>query len=326
MDLDGDRTKRSTTALGNLAMACIANSERDPDLRNNDPVAPRLLRWTDGRVAAARPRFLHPAIRLATERIMPGIYGFALARIKHMDLIVRQESAAGIETLVILGAGYDTRAYRMQQELLGIRVFEVDHPTTSRDKQRRLARALRSIPENVVFVELDLTRQDLLKQLAAHGHQLSTRTLFLLSGVSMYLPEHTMLKLLDQVAAHCSNRSSILFDYINADALVDPGSFYGKEWLRHASKVGEEPVWGIRAGEARALLEERELSMVADLDADELAARYLRRSDGSTLVRPFQFGAIAHASAPGGTRVHDTPTSQVLFPADRDPRFNPRRL
>lgn len=300
MAVNGNRTKRSTTALGNLAMACIANSERDPGLRNDDPIAPRLLRWGDGRVATARPKLLHPAVRFATERIMPGIYGFALARVKHMDLIVRQETAVGIDSLVILGAGYDTRSYRMQTELSGVQVFEVDHPATSRDKRRRLARALRSIPENVSFVEVDFTRQDLLEQLAAHGHRLSTRTLFLLSGVSMYLPEEAMLKLFGQVAAHGSERTSLLFDYIDADVLIEPDRFYGKEWLPYASKVGETPTWGIHPGGARGLLAAHGLSLVSDLDADELTARYLRRADGSLVARPFQFGAIAHAFSPGG--------------------------
>ena len=288
-------------------MACIANTERDSKLRNDDPIAPRLLRWGDGPVAAARPKLLHPAIRFAVERIMPGIYGFALARVRHMDLIVRRETAAGIDSLVILGAGYDTRAYRMQPELSDVRVFEVDHPATSRDKRRRLANEIRSIPENVRFVELDFTRQDLLEELAAHGHRLSTRTLFLLSGVSMYLPEEAMFDLFRQVATHSSGRTSMVFDYIDADVLIEPDRFYGKEWLRYASKVGEAPTWGIRPGGARELLAAHGLSLVSDLNAHELTARYLRRTDGSTVARPFQFGAIAHAFSPGGRSLLDPP-------------------
>lgn len=230
---------------------------------------------------------------------MPGIYGFALARLKHMDRIVRQETAVGIDSLVILGAGYDTRAYRMQRELSGVRVFEVDRPATSRDKRRRLAKVLRSIPENVSFVELDFTRQDLLEGLAAHGHRLSTRTLFLLSGVSMYLPEEAMHKLFGQVAAHSSERTSLLFDYIDADVLTEPDRFYGKEWLPYAAKVGEAPIWGIHPRGARELLATHGLRLVSDLNADDLTARYLRRADGSIVARPFQFGAIAHAFSSG---------------------------
>src|SRR4051812_12756133 len=104
----------STTALGNLALACLATTEPDPTVRCEDPVAPQLLRWSDGAAAAARIRAFHPVIRRAVERLIPGIYGYGLARVHHMDGVLRQEVSAGIEALVILGAGYDTRAYRMQ--------------------------------------------------------------------------------------------------------------------------------------------------------------------------------------------------------------------
>ena len=297
MNGDGDPTKSSATALGNLVMACLANTERDRGLATVDPIAPDLLRWNDGWAAAARLNFLHPAIRLASERFMPGIYGFALARMKHMDLIVRQEVAATIDTLVILGAGYDTRAYRMRRELSGIQVFEVDRPATSRDKRKRLAKDLRSMPENIDFVEADLAQHDLIDKLASRGHRLSSRTLFLLSGVSMYLPEAAMLDLFDQVATHSSQRTSLVFDYIDPSVLVEPKRYYGNEWVKYATKLGEKPVWGIRAGGTSELLTSHGLQLASNLNADELTASYLRRADGAAAARPFQFGAIAHAFA-----------------------------
>ena len=58
-----------------------------------------------------------------------GSYYLELARTRHMDAVVHAEVAAGIGQLVLLGAGYDSRAYRMP-ELEGVRTFEVDHPIT----------------------------------------------------------------------------------------------------------------------------------------------------------------------------------------------------
>jgi methyltransferase (TIGR00027 family) len=207
---DRDETKSSRTALGNLAIACIATSERDPTVRNDDPIAPQLLRWSDGAVAATRLKLLHPTLRRATERFIPGIYGYGLARLHHMDLVLRQEVSEGIDSLVILGAGYDTRAYRMAEELVDVSVFEVDHPATLRDKRGRLAAALGATPDSVGFVEVDFTQEDLLDRLVDHGHERSSRTLFLLSGVSMYLSDDAMSRLLDQVTAHMAGpRSSV---------------------------------------------------------------------------------------------------------------------
>lgn len=76
-------------------------------------------------------------------------------------------------------------------------------------------------------------------------------------------------------------------------------SNYGKEWVPYATKVGEEPRWGIPAGETGAMLATRGLNLASDIGADELMVRYLRRADGSTLVRPFEFGAVAHAFVAG---------------------------
>jgi methyltransferase (TIGR00027 family) len=292
-----DTTKRSMTALGNLAMASVITSERNPAMRIEDPIAPRLLRWGDGGIASARFTPFHPLIRRAVERFIPGIYGYSVARLRHMDAIVRQEAAAGVPSLVILGAGYDTRAYRML-ELSGVEVFEVDHPATSRDKRRRLAKALDSIPANVNFVEVDFTRHDLIERLAASGHERSSPTLFLLSGVSMYLSEDAMHRLLGQVAAH-SGRSSLAFDYIDRNALAEPDRYFGKEWMHRARKAGEEPRWGIPAGEAESVLASRGLRLDSDVGADELTARYLRRADGSIATRTIDFGAIAHAFVEG---------------------------
>jgi len=211
-----------------------------------------------------------------------------------MDQVLRYEVSAGIDALVILGAGYDTRAYRMQ-ELAELRVYEVEHPATSREKQSRLAKALGSTSANVTFIEADLARQDLLGQLAAHGHERSSRTLFLLSGVSMYLSAVAMAKLFDEVAAHASERTSLLFDYVDAHVFTEPGLYYGKEWLSYAAKAGEEPKWGIPAGKAGALLAAHGLRLASNLDARGLEDRYLHGCDGSTVARPFEFGAVAHA-------------------------------
>ena len=67
-----------------------------------------------------------------------------------LPLIVGGEVAAGLDRIVIVGAGYDTRAYRMRDVLAGVQVVEVDLPTTSRDKRARPVKALGSLPAAVI--------------------------------------------------------------------------------------------------------------------------------------------------------------------------------
>ena len=296
MGMNEGTEQGSATALAVLAAVCVAGTERDATVRVDDPIAPKLTSWADGRLAMAKVRTLHPLVRRLVERMSPGSYGYAITRIHHMDAIVRQEVAAGLDRLVILGAGYDTRAYRMSGGLSGVSVFEVDHPTTSREKRARLAKALGSVPADVTYVEVDFTHQNLLERLADHGHELSARTLFLLSGVAMFLPDTAVSELFDQVAAHSSPRTSLLFDYVFEDVLTVPERYHGgREWLPYASGVNEELRSGIPAGDTEAVLAGHGLRLDSHLDTEELAARYLRRADGTSVASPFGFCAIAHA-------------------------------
>ena len=71
-------------------------------------------------------------------------------------------------------------------------------------------------------------------------------TLFLLSGVAMFPPQTAVFELFEQVAAHTSTRTSLLFDYVFEDVLATPERYYGgREWLRFATGVGEQPRSGI---------------------------------------------------------------------------------
>jgi methyltransferase (TIGR00027 family) len=181
----------STTAGGGVRWQRGAG----PQVRIDDPVAPRLLSWRDGKFAAARVRALLPALRAIQEHMTPGGYGYIVARVHHMDAIVRGEVAAGLDRIVILGAGYDTRAYRMRDVLAGVQVVEVDLPATSSDKRARLVKGLGSLPAAVTYVEVDFTGSGPAERLVEHGHELSVRTLFVLSGVALLLPRTAVFEL-----------------------------------------------------------------------------------------------------------------------------------
>ena len=74
-------------------------------------------------------------------------------RISAIDSAVRDAITGGATQLVILGAGYDGRAWRLP-ELAGVKVFEVDHPATQGDKRAHLT-ALPSATGIVTFVSVD---------------------------------------------------------------------------------------------------------------------------------------------------------------------------
>src|SRR5262245_17725799 len=106
----------------------------------------------------------------------------------HIDSKVRAAVAEGIDELIILGAGLDSRAYRMTKELAKTRVFELDFPPTQEYKKRRVNAVLGKMPANVTYVGIDFAKQTLDEVLSAAGHRASAKALFLMEGVMVYIP------------------------------------------------------------------------------------------------------------------------------------------
>jgi methyltransferase (TIGR00027 family) len=78
--------------------------------------------------------------------------------------------------LVILGAGYDTRAYRFVELAGKVKVFEVDHPATQELKIDKIKRTLGLIPDNVVYVGIDFDRESLSKRMSESGYKDNLKT------------------------------------------------------------------------------------------------------------------------------------------------------
>jgi methyltransferase (TIGR00027 family) len=116
----------------------------------------------------------------------------------------------GAEQYVILGAGMDTYAYRAGN---GIRVFEVDRPGTQDFKRQKIADAGIAVPDNLRYVPVDFTKDDLAAALVNTGFNTKARSFFSLLGVSYYLTKEHLQTLLTAIAALVPQGSSIIFDY-----------------------------------------------------------------------------------------------------------------
>src|SRR5690349_4931376 len=99
MALDGQTAQKSKTALGVLMLTSVGSTEQDPAVRVHDPIGPKLLRWSDGMFAVGKTPRAHPFFRRLVERSDPGAYGFMLARLNHMDDLVRNGVDRGFRQL-----------------------------------------------------------------------------------------------------------------------------------------------------------------------------------------------------------------------------------
>lgn len=128
-----------------------------------------------------------------------------------IDSAVREAIAGGATQLVILGAGYDGRAWRMP-EVAGVRVFEVDHPTTQSDKRAHLSE-LPPAAGIVEFVSMDFERESLDAALDRAGHDCSSPTCWIWEGVVMYLTHGAMRATLADMAGRSGPGSTLIVNY-----------------------------------------------------------------------------------------------------------------
>jgi methyltransferase (TIGR00027 family) len=269
------RRKSSFTAEAAAAARARGAMEPDPKLRCGDDLAIRFV----------GPLFrfaLHPWIRknfvAQYERRGPGVFFHHVARTKHIDALLSAELDAGLEQVVLLGAGYDTRAYRFAARLGGKRVFEVDHPATSAMKQRRVARVLGAAPAHVTYVPVNFLEQKVEDRLHATGYDPSRVTLFIWEGVTPYLDEAAVQGTLAMVS-RAAKRSSLVFDYITKQALEHPDASFAKQ-LVLAAKYGEPYAFGVDPEGVAALVGRHGLRVEENLTSVGLGARYLVGSDG----------------------------------------------
>lgn len=119
-----------------------------------------------------------------------------------------------IEQFVLLGAGWDTRAYQMPKE---IRCFEVDMTQTQQTKRVMLEKVGLDTTR-VTFVPADFLKENWLEKLVSAGFDPEKPVFFLWEGVTMYLDREAVTQTLRMIAGTASG-SVVAFDYFDADIL-----------------------------------------------------------------------------------------------------------
>lgn len=268
---------------------------RAPDDRIvDDPLAPLFL-GPASTAALAAVRASGPAGRVA-ERLSPGTVAFVLTRHRFIDDALIGAVERGIEQVLILGAGYDTRAWRFA-DLLGHRpVFEVDHPSTSARKAQCVAR--HRLEPRCVQVEVDFQRDRLESRLAAAGFEAGRRTFVVWEGVSMYLRRDAVKATLDALHALCGPGSELAMDAWFFHDAPDARSTLLRAAPNLLHLVGEPITFGIHPEDVGDFLARHGWS-VADLaTASELERRYVR--DGRRVLPSiYVLRALRQPSGPG---------------------------
>lgn len=187
--------------------------------------------------------------------------------------------ANGVRQYVVLGAGLDTFAYRNPHA--GLRVFEVDHPSTQTWKRQMLEEAGIALSPSLVFTPVDFEHGTLPQGLAAAGFRTDQPACVAWLGVTMYLTEAAIVETLRFIAS-LPHGSAIVFDFRVPGETMNPVEKLISEIIaQHLAAMGEP--W-ISAFEPAALREKvRSLGFreVETHEPDQLNRRYFyRRKDG----------------------------------------------
>ena len=281
----------SLTAQG-IAIVRAMESEKPANRRIcYDPYA----RYLINPVLAAIVRFF---ARLGyAEKRGPGVWEFLTARERYIDDYLQACLNQEIRQVVILGAGFDCRAYRFEA-LCRLKVFEVDHPATQRVKIVKLKKVFGEMPAHVVFVPVDFETETLADRLAASGYDAHIKTLFIWQGVIHYLTPEAADTTLAFIAHNSGPGSSVIFDYVYASVINGTVKRGEAVAMRRNSRLsGEAMRFGIEEGQIVSFLRSRGFDQIKNVTATDLHDLYFTGVNAKrTLASVY---AIVSATAAG---------------------------
>jgi methyltransferase (TIGR00027 family) len=250
----------SKTAIYVTAARAVGSKDPNLQLRNPDYLA---IKFLGPRERAVLPDIPLDALDLdfdsAMKQLGPHLPVAVMTyRTKRFDAALLDALQNGARQIVVLGAGFDSRAYRFQSQLGDVRVIEVDYGPTQAYKKQRLGEIVGVIPSNVSFVAMDFTKDNLLEQLRNAGYSEQQNTFFLWEGVSYYLPESAVKDTLYFVRNHSASGSRIAFDYFGASnpSVNNPRHLFAR-W-------GEPVLFGFPNDSAREFVQQKGLGVLSD--------------------------------------------------------------
>lgn len=206
-----------------------------------------------------------------------------VARASYCEDCLKAAAMTGVTQYVILGAGYDTFAWRDNDYAKKLDIFEVDHPLTQADKRERIKRAGMDIPQNLRFVPVDFTKDSLKDKLLESGFDMTKKTFFSWLGVTFYLTEEQIRGTLSEIAAVSSEGSEIVFDCAD-DGLFASDIQRVKNMVSMALAGGEPMKFCCRPEHLTALLEDCGFLVYEDLSPDDIDSQVL----GSSVLTAFE--------------------------------------
>jgi methyltransferase (TIGR00027 family) len=277
-------------------MRAIAAMEPDQKIRNPDYLAIKFLTPNFWLFGPLRKDYQKTKEFIKFYRSSRYYTGNALTW--HVDAILQQVAVNDVKQVVIIGAGFDSRPYRFAEQMPQVRFFELDLPATQERKKEMLEREFGQLPAAVAYIPVDYRSEIFFEKLPRAGYDKGLKTLFVWEASMVFTHSDVVEHTLQSIAQNSAPGSELVFGYI-FDELVQGdftrymGAWYGSVRMKAA---GEPWKFGIAEGKADEFMAQRGFKVISDLGSQELAQKYLVRSDGAIDGKPTSFVRVMHAS------------------------------
>jgi methyltransferase (TIGR00027 family) len=230
---------------------------------------------------------------------MPGVFEYVLARTAFFDDVFTEALNGGIPQIVLLGAGYDTRAYRFSELNKCSRIIELDNAATQNRKKKCLEKFKIDIPEQVIYMPMDFNKESLKDALQSAGYEGSKKTLFSWEGVCMYLDPTSIDSILGLVSHSSHAKSVVAFDYAITVSDDNSHNYYGAEEIisiMKSPRSNESFKFTIEEDNIESFLDQRGLKLVKHLDHRQVEESFLTGKNGASIGQPNGIFRFAIAS------------------------------
>jgi methyltransferase (TIGR00027 family) len=262
-----NQRKTSETAVVTASFRALACYEEDKNIKCGDQIAELFL------PKEKREPLSDSDFRSAIKKAIPeGLYEYVIARTRYFDDLFIHYLKEEIPQIVILGAGYDSRACRFEKLIGKTVIYEVDAAATQEQKRLVLQGNGIHCHRNIKYIACDFEKDVLEEAMRGQGFNPQLLTLYIWEGVTFYLNPATVKNMLKLLHANSAAHSVIGFDFQtihHGQGLIDTGL------------KDETITFGVESGMSGSYLKDLGYAVIEHLDAEEMCRRYLTCSDGS---------------------------------------------
>ena len=218
------------------------------------------------------------------KKLAPGFHEHIISRTRFIDDLIEKSATEGAEQYVILGAGYDSRAHRLELPS-SLKIFEVDQPEVQDRKRSKIPKELPN-SENVNYVTVDFAHQSLTERLLNSGFDRTKSTVFTLEGVTQYISKEAFNSSMKEMSRLCQKTSSIFaLSFVNELLNKNPEDCFGRGYLNPEKKAnlikklsakaaGEPWISFYSTEEIEGLLSENGYSIKENVTLEDLNSLY----------------------------------------------------